>query len=73
MECRELAPAAGFSRVAMRNNSLSSTGRVFAFGFIFVVSVGIACAFAALGAWLSWAQRVVGRDGAVKRPRAARQ
>ena len=36
----------------MRNNSLSSSGRVFAFGFIFVVSVGIACAFAALGAWL---------------------
>ena len=52
MECSELAPAAGFSRVAMRNNSLSSSGRVFAFGFIFVVSVGIACAFAALGAWL---------------------
>jgi len=52
MECSELAPAAGFSRVARRNNSLSSTGRVLAFGFIFVVSVGIACAFAALGAWL---------------------
>jgi len=43
------------------------------FAFLFVVSVGIACAFAAAGAWLSWAQRVVGRDGAVKRPRAARQ
>ena len=52
MECSELAPAAGFSRVATRNNSLSSTGRALAFGFIFVVSVGIACAFAALGAWL---------------------
>jgi len=52
MECSELAPAAGFSRIAMRNNSLSSSGRVFAFGFIFVVSAGIACAFAALGAWL---------------------
>jgi len=43
------------------------------FAFLFMVSVGIACAFAAAGAWLSWAQRVVGRDGAVKRPRAARQ
>jgi hypothetical protein len=41
------------------------------FAFLFMVSVGIA--FAAAGAWLSWAQRVVGRDGAVKRPRAARQ
>ena len=52
MQCSELSHAAGFSRVARRNNSLSSSGRVFAFGFIFVVSVGIACAFAALGAWL---------------------
>jgi hypothetical protein len=41
--------------------------------FLFVVSVGIACAFAAAGAWLVWAQRVAGRDGAVTRPRAARQ
>jgi len=46
------APAAGFSRVAKRNNSLSSTGRIIVFGLIFVVSIGIACAFAALGAWL---------------------
>lgn len=52
MEYSELAPAAGFSRVVRRNNSLSSTGRILVFGFIFVVSVGIACAFAALGAWL---------------------
>lgn len=52
MECSELATAAGFSRVARRNNSLSSAGRILAFGFIFVVSVGIACAFAVLGAWL---------------------
>jgi uncharacterized membrane protein len=52
MEYSALAPAAGFSRVARRNNSLSSTGRIFVFGLIFVVSIGIACAFAALGAWL---------------------
>jgi uncharacterized membrane protein len=41
-----------FSLVARRNNSLSSTGRLAVFGFIFVVSVGIALAFAVLGAWL---------------------
>ena len=41
-----------FSRVARRNNSLDSTGRILAFAFIFVVSVGIACAFAAMGAWM---------------------
>jgi len=35
------------------------------FAFLFVVSVGIARAFAATGAWLSWAQRVAGRDDAV--------
>lgn len=51
MEFSELAPAAGFTRVARRNNSLSSTGRLLAFGFIFVVSVGIAVAFAIIGAW----------------------
>ena len=43
---------AAFSLVARRNNSLSSTGRLFVFIFIFVVSVGIALAFALLGAWL---------------------
>ena len=47
-----MARAAGFERVARRNNSLSSTGRLLVFGFIFIVSVGIACGFAALGAWL---------------------
>jgi len=52
MECSELVQAAGFSRIARRNNSLSSTGRLLVFAFIFTVSVGIACAFAVLGAWL---------------------
>jgi len=47
-----MAHAAEFERVARRNNSLSSTGRLLVFAFLFVVSVGIACAFAALGAWL---------------------
>ena len=51
MQCSELSHAAGFTRVARRNNSLSSTGRLLAFGFIFVVSVGIAVAFAIIGAW----------------------
>jgi len=51
MQCSELSHAAGFSRVARRNNSLSSTGRFLAFGFIFVVSIGIAVAFAIIGAW----------------------
>ena len=52
MECTEVAHAAEFSLVARRNNSLSSTGRYLVFAFLFVVSVGIAAAFAALGAWL---------------------
>jgi uncharacterized membrane protein len=51
MDCTEMARAAEFERVARRNNSLSSTGRLLVFGFLFIVSVGIACAFAALGAW----------------------
>lgn len=41
-----------FRRLARRNNSLSSTGRLLVFVLIFVVSVGIAAAFAAFGAWL---------------------
>jgi uncharacterized membrane protein len=41
-----------FRRLARRNNSLSSTGRLLVFAFIFVVSVGIAAAFAVFGAWL---------------------
>ena len=48
----EYGEAAGYSLVARRNNSLSSTGRLLVFAFIFIVSVGIAVAFAALGAWL---------------------
>ena len=47
-----IAGAAGYSLVARRNNSLTSTGRLIVFAFIFVVSVGIALAFAVLGAWL---------------------
>ena len=41
-----------FRQVARRNNSLSSTGRLLVFAFLFVVSVGIAAAFAYFGAWL---------------------
>ena len=52
MECSEIARAAEFLLVAKRNNSLSSSGRFLVFAFIFVVSIGIAAAFAALGAWL---------------------
>ena len=52
MNCSELAHAAGYERVARRNNSLSSTGRILVFAFLFIVSVGIAGAFASLGAWL---------------------
>jgi len=44
--------AIGFRRLARRNNSLSSTGRLLVFAFIFAVSVGIAAAFAVFGAWL---------------------
>lgn len=51
-ECSELVHAPEFSRIARRNNSLDSTGRTLVFAFLFVVSVGIAGAFAALGAWL---------------------
>jgi len=52
MECTEVARAAEFSLVARRNNSLTSAGRFLVFVFLFVVSVGIACVFAAFGAWL---------------------
>jgi uncharacterized membrane protein len=51
ISCSELANAAGYIRVARRNNSLTSTGRLTVFAFLFVVSVGIATAFAVLGAW----------------------
>ena len=52
-ECSDQARATEFKRVARRNNSLSSTGRLLVFAFIFVVSVGIAAAFACFGAWLN--------------------
>jgi uncharacterized membrane protein len=52
MDCSELACAAEYERVARRNNSLSSSGRILVFAFLFIVSVGIACAFASFGAWL---------------------
>ena len=52
LQCSELTSAAGFSRLARRNNSLSSTGRLFVFAFIFAGSIGIATGFALLGAWL---------------------
>ena len=52
MEPSEVARAPGFSLVARRNNSLTSSGRLLVFAFIFFVSVGIALAFAALGAWI---------------------
>ena len=52
MDCSETAHASAFLQVARRNNSLDSTGRHLVFAFLFVVSVGIACAFAALGAWM---------------------
>ena len=51
-ECREIVLEADFSHLARRNNSLTSVGRLFVFGFIFVVSVGIAAGFAIAGAWL---------------------
>ncbi len=50
MDYSALAPAAGFSRIARRNNPLGSTSRILVFGFIFAVPAGIACAFAATGA-----------------------
>jgi uncharacterized membrane protein len=52
IECNELVYAAEYERVARRNNSLSSTGRILVFAYLFVVSFGIAGAFASLGAWL---------------------
>lgn len=52
IEYSELVYAAEYERVARRNNSLSSTGRILVFAYLFVVSFGIAGAFASLGAWL---------------------
>jgi uncharacterized membrane protein len=50
-EFSDQSRAIEFRRVARRNHSLSSTGRLLVFVFIFVVSVGIAAAFAVFGAW----------------------
>ena len=47
-----LGQKAAYALTARRNNSLSSFNRLFAFGFIALVSLGIAVAFACLGAWL---------------------
>ncbi|MBC7813497.1 MAG: DUF2244 domain-containing protein [Burkholderiales bacterium] len=51
MECT-FRQETGYSCIARRHNSLSSTNRLFAFGFIAVISMVIALAFAWLGAWL---------------------
>lgn len=51
-EWSEVPHTTAFSLVARRNNSLGSTGRLAVFASIFVVSIGIAAAFAAFGAWL---------------------
>jgi uncharacterized membrane protein len=53
MECVDTGRAAQFAFIARRNNSLSSSGRLHVFGFIFFVSVGIGLAFTLVfGAWL---------------------
>ena len=41
-----------YALAARRNNSLTSFDRIFAFGLIAMVSLGIAIAFACLGAWM---------------------
>ena len=51
MECM-LGQRTGYTLTARRNNSLSTSDRIVAFGFIALVSLGIAVAFAWLGAWL---------------------
>lgn len=53
MECVDTGGAVQFASTARRNNSLSTSGRMFVFGFILAVSLGIALAFGwLLGAWL---------------------
>ena len=52
MERVDTGRAAQFAFTACRNNSLSSSGRLLVFGFIFFVSVGIGMAFTLVfGAW----------------------
>ena len=53
MERVNAGEEAEFTFIARRNNSLSSAGRLIAFGFILTVSLGIALAFTVVfGAWL---------------------
>jgi hypothetical protein len=49
-DCIDQSRATEFKRVARRSNSLSSTGRLQVFAFVFVVSVRIAAALAYFGA-----------------------
>lgn len=52
MECVDAGRATQFALIARRNNSLSSSGRLLVFGFVFFVSVGIGLAFTVIfGAW----------------------
>jgi uncharacterized membrane protein len=52
MKCVAGGEAAEYDFTARRNNSLSSSGRRLVFGFMLVVSLGIAAVFSlALGAW----------------------
>ena len=52
MEWVDGGETARFAVTARRNNSLTSSGRLLVFGFIFAVPVGIALGFALLhGAW----------------------
>lgn len=53
MECVTAGAAARYALTARRNNSLSTAGRLLAFGFILAVSLGVALAFGVVfGAWL---------------------
>lgn len=52
MECTGREEAVVYSITARRNCSMSSSGRVFVFGVLFSVSLGISTGFALLGAWL---------------------
>jgi uncharacterized membrane protein len=52
MKCVAGGETAEYVYTALRNNSLSSSGRRLAFGFIMVVSLGIAAGFSLIfGAW----------------------
>jgi uncharacterized membrane protein len=51
MECI-FGQETGYTCTTRRNNSLSTSNRMFAFGFIALITLVIALAFAWLGAWL---------------------